>query len=370
MRRTAESSPAHRSVKEEGNTASLQFIKYMLKLKEPETRGSGPGAPPAGSEMSRMNIQQLKYFVELCKYQSITTAANHLFISQQGLSMAIIRLETEFNCKFFNRTPHGLILTEDGKYFLDRARGFLDTYDQCIRHFEHSRSGENAFRLAVAQGTLGEFGAYCIGKYKDQYPDYFLRVKEYQDRACDMALENMDAELAFGIWPFDDRKFEHIPVFEARAGLVLRTDHPLAREGLKEIPSSKLQDLQLITVDERMKTADFLLQKLEKKGIKPRVRLRVGEIIGVHRLAMEGLGAGLTNMSITKVLNTPNTVTIPLEDPEFVWRADIVRRRGEKLGENAETFWKFVVGMAPLKNLKPVGPGELEDYSIDSGQQE
>ncbi len=52
-----------------------------------------------------MNIQQLKYYLEICKCRSFSKAADNLYISQQGLSMAVIRLESEFSCKLFIRTP-------------------------------------------------------------------------------------------------------------------------------------------------------------------------------------------------------------------------------------------------------------------------
>lgn len=309
-----------------------------------------------------MNVQQLKYYVELCKYKSFTKASDHLFISQQGLSMAIIRLETEFSCKFFERTPRGLLLTGEGEFFLERAKSFLELYDQCEKYF-HSCAGKNeAFDLAVAQGSLGEFGAYCIKGFLDSHTQYRVNVREYQDRACDMAVDNMDAEVGLGIEPMDDGRFEHHQIFTCRAGLVLRKDHPLAKAGYQEIPSSCLQGLSLVTVDERMKTADYLLDELKKEGIIPRVRFRVGEIIGVHRLAMENIGAGLTNMSITKSLDTPNTVTIPLADPKFVWAVDLFKRKGAALSPAAEAFYQYMLSLAPITGVKPAAPDELEDF--------
>ena len=48
-----------------------------------------------------MDIRQMRYFLEICKFGSISQAAGSLFISQQGLSSAIRRLEQELGCDLF-----------------------------------------------------------------------------------------------------------------------------------------------------------------------------------------------------------------------------------------------------------------------------
>ena len=45
-----------------------------------------------------MEINQIRYYIEVCSCGSISRAAEKLHMSQQGLSMAIRRLETELGC--------------------------------------------------------------------------------------------------------------------------------------------------------------------------------------------------------------------------------------------------------------------------------
>ena len=42
-----------------------------------------------------MTLQQLQYFVTVCKYQNLTKAAHELSISQPGISTSIRELETK-----------------------------------------------------------------------------------------------------------------------------------------------------------------------------------------------------------------------------------------------------------------------------------
>lgn len=52
-------------------------------------------------DVIHLNIQQLKYFDGICKWGSFSKTAKNLYISPQGLSMAIMRLEDEFSCRLF-----------------------------------------------------------------------------------------------------------------------------------------------------------------------------------------------------------------------------------------------------------------------------
>jgi DNA-binding transcriptional LysR family regulator len=99
--------------------------------KETGRRGEKAGA-------RGMDIKQMRYFVEICKCKSFSMAADKLFISQQGLSMAILRLEAELNCKLFKRTARGLTLTEHGEFLLPKAKDILRMFDLCEEHFEQN----------------------------------------------------------------------------------------------------------------------------------------------------------------------------------------------------------------------------------------
>lgn len=82
-----------------------------------------------------MDINQMKYFVEICAAGSMSRAAENLKMSQQGLSLAVRRLESELNCDLFYRKSSGLVLTEYGKMFKRESEEILrhvgNIYDFC-----------------------------------------------------------------------------------------------------------------------------------------------------------------------------------------------------------------------------------------------
>ena len=64
-----------------------------------------------------MTLQQLRYLVEISKCQSITLAAQRLFIAQPSLSKSIKDLEKEFDITILERTRHGVSFTVEGLEF-------------------------------------------------------------------------------------------------------------------------------------------------------------------------------------------------------------------------------------------------------------
>ncbi len=68
-----------------------------------------------------MNLTHLKYALEVERTGSITKAAENLFMGQPNLSRVIKELEDAAEIKIFRRTSKGIVPTENGRIFLERA---------------------------------------------------------------------------------------------------------------------------------------------------------------------------------------------------------------------------------------------------------
>ena len=63
-----------------------------------------------------MNFLHLKYLIEVEKYESISKAAQHLYINQPRLSKIIKEIEEEANIKIFERQGLFQQLKEENFY--------------------------------------------------------------------------------------------------------------------------------------------------------------------------------------------------------------------------------------------------------------
>ena len=79
-----------------------------------------------------MQIESLRYFVELAEAGSFYGAARRAFLSQQGLNKAITSLEAELGVTLVERYRRGVRLTNAGDIFLDYARSALAEHNAML----------------------------------------------------------------------------------------------------------------------------------------------------------------------------------------------------------------------------------------------
>ena len=91
-----------------------------------------------------MRTEQLRYFIEVAQTNSLTKAAEKLFIAPQSLSESITRLENEFGVRLFFRTSSGMRLTEVGEVFLEHAYAMLAEYERTIEHLRYFQQPQPA----------------------------------------------------------------------------------------------------------------------------------------------------------------------------------------------------------------------------------
>lgn len=72
-----------------------------------------------------MDTNRLKYFCTIAEVGSLIKAAEILNISHSGLSKAVTSLEEETNLKLFQPQGRGLVITEEGKWFYQKALAIL-----------------------------------------------------------------------------------------------------------------------------------------------------------------------------------------------------------------------------------------------------
>ena len=85
-----------------------------------------------------MDIQQLKYYRELCRVKNFTEAGFVCSLSQSALSKQIRRLEKELNVTLIRRNTRKFELTEEGGIFLEYAGQALERYEKMLEDI-HSK---------------------------------------------------------------------------------------------------------------------------------------------------------------------------------------------------------------------------------------
>ncbi|MEW9856423.1 LysR family transcriptional regulator [Novosphingobium sp. M1R2S20] len=184
-----------------------------------------------------LELRRLRYLVVLAKRLSYSRAAEDLGLSQSALSRAIQSLERELDVRLFDRDRAGVMLTEQGRWIVEKAEALLIS----ATDFEHQVG-------FVARGEEGRtrFGLPAVPAAV-LLPALAPRLREMPEFAHEVIVaepEHLWLQLAMGeiefmvcaewssVWPIPAsmpvkrESLGHFPV-----SLIVRQDHPLLREG-------------------------------------------------------------------------------------------------------------------------------------------
>ena len=87
----------------------------------------------------RMEIRQLKYFLQVAETLNFSKASRKLYVTQSTLSQQISHLEQEIGMPLFERNSHEVYLTEAGKELLPYAQKTVNAAGACADHMNDLR---------------------------------------------------------------------------------------------------------------------------------------------------------------------------------------------------------------------------------------
>src|SRR5260370_37854180 len=79
-----------------------------------------------------MELRHLRYFLAVAEALNFTKAAELLRVAQPALSRRVQDLEEEIGVDLLKRGPRGVILTAEGKPFLEKLRHLLKLADESV----------------------------------------------------------------------------------------------------------------------------------------------------------------------------------------------------------------------------------------------
>lgn len=106
-----------------------------------------------------MNITELRYLVAIRKFGSVSAAAKQLYVAQPNMSKALKNLEEEYNIRLFERSSTGMIPTERGQRFIDRAQKALEEIDRLDADARHQQGSYTELRVVIPHATYASYAA-------------------------------------------------------------------------------------------------------------------------------------------------------------------------------------------------------------------
>ena len=253
-----------------------------------------------------MNIDYLRYFVDVANTKSITKAARLNFISPQGMSRAMNELEKEMDCKLLERFPNRLGLTEQCNRILPAVSEVVRAYNDLIEAVK--KVNDDSFGTEEESGKLRllcqPICSFCF--FPDEIMDLLLsegdiRCLEADNKAIISELERLhDKETgrlqggAIGL----------TCLFDTQKSSSIRSIRELETIGYSYRPFLISYDMAMVNASSPLAKKDVLrLEDFAGQGIvtsNTELRDAVSRLFGAQSITMTSGNVGLRRQAVAR----------------------------------------------------------------------
>lgn len=182
-----------------------------------------------------MEIRTLRYFLAVARERNMTRAAAELYVTQPALSRQMAALEDEAGAPLFERSSHGLSLTDKGRLLFERAEQIVGLADQTMRDLSpESGAVTGDVRIGIGESYTGRAVAEAARALHERWP--LVRFHLHDGGAYDLLdrLEGGYLDFCVLVHPSSVSDYDSVAMPGHDSwGLVMRRDNPLAaREGV------------------------------------------------------------------------------------------------------------------------------------------
>ena len=286
-----------------------------------------------------MNIRDLDFFIKVYECRSISIASEKLFISAQGLSNVISRLEQELGCSLFNRDRAGSVPTVCGEAFYKYAVNTKSEYERMITEIEHlSRAEKGVIRIGYSFGVMSGLTMNITQEFQNKYPEYELDFAEMPDKIVEELVLSEKLDIGFAAY-VDKDKFEYDLINESEILFVPIKDSRFYER--ESVSVREIADEPLTLRNRNFATTRIMMHEFEKYGADPEIMLNTGGILRSLKLRKDGMANTVIIDSVAAQIESDELRTIPFTE-ELKWPLYIITKKGRDRSKAVDRFISFI----------------------------
>ncbi len=144
-----------------------------------------------------MELRHLRYFLAVAEALNFTKAAALLRVAQPALSRRVQDLEDEIGVDLLKRSPRGVVLTAEGKLFLDKARHILKLADESVEQVRALARGEDGeLHMGYAPVPTVEILPPALAAFQKAFPRVRVLLHDFSEQELIDGLRDGRLELA------------------------------------------------------------------------------------------------------------------------------------------------------------------------------
>ncbi|MFV0636679.1 LysR family transcriptional regulator [Mitsuokella sp.] len=289
-----------------------------------------------------MTLTQMRYFFEVCQWQNITKAAEHLHVSQPTISVAMRTMEEETGLNLFHREGRKLVMTPEGSKLFAKINHILSQIDQLEVEVQDMAQNRNHIRMALPLQIGTRFLPRILGEFRKQNPQIKLEIIEtggisalqmVEEEKLDIALTNYTTGFS--------QKLLYQKLYDCECCFVTYPDHPLAKR--RKVSFDDFADEPLVMLDSHFFIYRMVQDLFAEYNCKPNIIHYSPYLHTIKNLVESGICS--TFLARQAVLPSENLVPISLEKPFYI-NSGIVTKKSRQVYEDEKLLIDYLQKIA------------------------
>jgi LysR family hydrogen peroxide-inducible transcriptional activator len=274
-----------------------------------------------------MTFNELRYIVAVAQERNFGRAAQHCFISQPALSVAIQKLEEELGTQIFERGKNEVTITPVGERIIEQAQKVLE---EAARIRDISQAGRNQlvglFRLGVIYTVAPYLLPDLIPALNERAPAMPLEIEENLTENLETSLRAGRIDAAIIALPFNPPGITTDFLYEEPFQVVVPEKHAWARR--KSIDPSELANEHAILLNVGHCFRDQVLDSCPELNRSGAPVTRTNSLETIRNMVASGLGVSvLPRDALIPKYHSRLVVPVPFSRPVPSRRVALAHRK-------------------------------------------
>ena len=289
-----------------------------------------------------VTFRQLQVFEAVARFNSYTRAAEHLHLSQPGVSMQIKQLEESIGLPLFEHVGKKIYLTTAGREMYAYSQGIgqmLNEADTVIEQLKGLQSGRLAISVAT---TASHFATRLLADFSQRYEGVTISLDITNRESLRRQLEHNEPDLVIMGQPPEGVDTESEIFMENPLVMIAPSGHSLVKE--KHIPLSRFEDEHFVVREGGSGTRGAIQRSFEEHGVTFHTGIEMTSNEAIKQAVEAGLGLGIVSIHTLELeLETGRLAILNVENFPIIRHWHIVQRSGKRLSPVAQAFKQFVL---------------------------
>jgi LysR family glycine cleavage system transcriptional activator len=140
-------------------------------------------------------LDLLVSFEASARLLSFSKAGAEIFVTQSAVSRQVKKLEQSLDIVLFERLPHSLKLTEQGRIFYDTVRDCIDFLSKTINDLKKQKSG-GRLKVSTSNSFASLWLVPRLSSFREEHPEIELHINA-DNRVIDLKQETVDLAIRY-----------------------------------------------------------------------------------------------------------------------------------------------------------------------------